>query len=283
MSLTSSVSCTLLFSITQVEPVRADPSGGMDRVADLAEITTRIRMTINKKAELRRAIARDKSAEFKTVNGVEAERVLQKVDVTPRANFRFDFFELEIPETLGNLTKLRDGIDLEKVVVITGYGEVAPWGSSQPEFFRDYDPKHNIFHQENELLHGLEPLEVTGDEAERFKREHADRCYIRVGEGGQCRQTAGQLPTGWSVGRYGIPDDMIPRIDRVSLWALASMAEAPKKSGITDPYKLYEHVHAPEVGIGPGMGGLYGDDVQGPPRRDGGAGVFSHSLLLATR
>lgn len=81
----------LLYHITQVEPIRADLSAGMDRVADLAEITTRIRTTLNTKAELRRAIAHDISAEFKTVNGVEAERVLQTVNVTPRANFRFDF------------------------------------------------------------------------------------------------------------------------------------------------------------------------------------------------
>ena len=64
----------LLFSITQVEPIWADLSGGMD----LAEIITGIRITINKKPELRRAIARDISAEFKTVNGVEADRSVQR-------------------------------------------------------------------------------------------------------------------------------------------------------------------------------------------------------------
>ncbi|VDC05508.1 unnamed protein product [Peniophora sp. CBMAI 1063] len=247
----------LLFSITQVEPIWADLSGGMDRVADLAEITTRIRPTINKKAKLRRPIACGNSAEFKTINGVEAERVLQTVNVTPCANFGFDFPELETPETLEDFAKLRDVIDLEKVVIIIGYGEVGPWSSARirwemeahgeltlegciemawmmgyikhlderlkdgsphvgwvdsksgepvddknikgkyqqdiithagvrlPELFRGYDPKHKIFHQEIELLHDLEPLEVAGDEAERFKREHAERCDIWAGEGGQ--------------------------------------------------------------------------------------------------
>ena len=32
----------LLFSITQVEPIWADINGGMDRLPDLADITTRI-------------------------------------------------------------------------------------------------------------------------------------------------------------------------------------------------------------------------------------------------
>jgi hypothetical protein len=53
----------LLFSITQVEPIWADLIGGMDRLPDLADITTRIRTKLNKKAELRRAIARNNSAD----------------------------------------------------------------------------------------------------------------------------------------------------------------------------------------------------------------------------
>ena len=81
----------LLFSITQVEPIWADLSGGMDRLPDLAEITTNIRLSINKQAELRRAITRDNSADFLVTKGGEAERVLQTATVTPRANFKFEF------------------------------------------------------------------------------------------------------------------------------------------------------------------------------------------------
>jgi len=121
----------LLFSITQVEPIWADLNGGMDRLPDLADITTRIRTKLNKKAELRRAIARDNSADFKVINGVEAERLLQSVDVLPRANFRFDFPVLESSNSLSDLSHLRGLLDLEKVVVITGFGEVGPWGSSR--------------------------------------------------------------------------------------------------------------------------------------------------------
>ena len=38
----------LLFSITQVEPIWADLQGGMDRLPDLADITTRIRADLSK-------------------------------------------------------------------------------------------------------------------------------------------------------------------------------------------------------------------------------------------
>ena len=121
----------LLFSITQVEPIWADLNGGMDRLPDLAEITQRIRLSLNQQAELRRAITRDSSADFTMVNGGEAERVLQTVTVTPRANFKFDFPKIESQDSLADVAKLRGLLDLEKVVVVTGFGEVGPWGSSR--------------------------------------------------------------------------------------------------------------------------------------------------------
>jgi fatty acid synthase subunit alpha, fungi type len=121
----------LLFSITQVEPIWADLNGGMARLQDLADITTKIRLSLNKTSELRRAIAKDNSADFKAINGVDAERLLQTVNVVPRANFRFEFPALEPIETLHDVSKLRGLIDLEKVIVVTGFAEVGPWGSSR--------------------------------------------------------------------------------------------------------------------------------------------------------
>ncbi len=61
--------------------------------------------------------------------GVGAERVLQTVNVTPRTDFKFDFPILE--ESLADVLKLRGMLDLEKVIVIVGFAEVGPWGSSR--------------------------------------------------------------------------------------------------------------------------------------------------------
>jgi fatty acid synthase subunit alpha len=121
----------LLFSITQVEPIWADLNGGMDRLPDLADITSRIRSKLNNIADLRRAIARDNSADFKIVNGVEAERLFQTVNILPRANFRFGFPSLEATSSLQDLAHLQGLIDLDHVAVITGFAEVGPWGSSR--------------------------------------------------------------------------------------------------------------------------------------------------------
>lgn len=117
---------------------------------------------------------------------------------------------------------------------------------------------------------------MAQSEAEKFKYEHGDKCDIWTGEGDQwfvkfkkgarvlvpkaftfSRTVAGQIPTGWDAGRYGIPPDIIAQTDRATLWALVCTAEALNMSGITDPYELYKYFHPSEVGtcVGSGMGG----------------------------
>ncbi|KAI0685962.1 fatty acid synthase [Cytidiella melzeri] len=353
----------LLFSITQVEPIWADLNGGMDRLPDLADVTTKIRMGLKAKSDLRRAIARDNAADFASINGGAAERVLQTVNVTPRANFKFEYPTLESLEDLADVSKLRGLIDLEKVVVVTGFAEVGPWGSSrtrwemeargeftmegciemawmmgyikhfdgrlkngslyvgwvdaktdepvddkdvraryekdilshagvrliEPELFRGYDPNRKVFNQEVELLHDLEPFEASESDAQRYKHEHREKCDVWAVEGGQwfvkfkkgarvyipkafkfSRTVGGQIPTGWSAGRYGIPADIVSQTDRTTLWALACAAEALNNSGITDTYELYQHIHPSEIGtsIGSGMGGMESLQKMFKDRRD---------------
>ena len=103
---------------------------------DLVDITSRIRSDIMKKSDSRRAIAGDNASDFKIINGVEAERVLQTVYVTPRASFEFDVPILPPAEPLQDLPKLRNLVDLDKVVVNTGFAEVGlrwpgSWGASR--------------------------------------------------------------------------------------------------------------------------------------------------------
>ena len=383
----------LLFSITQVEPIWADLNGGMDRLPDLAEITTRVRLSLNQQADLRRAITRDNSADFAIMNGGEAERVLQTVNVTPRANFKFEFPTIDSADAYADVAKLQGLIDLDKVVVITGFGEVGPWGSSrtrwemeargeftiegciemawimgfikhfdgrlpdgslyvgwvdtktsqpvddkdvrgkyekeilvhagirligrlylllyyalsyyfkisEPEIFNGYDPNNKSFNQEIELIHDLEPLEVAEEEAKRYKHEHGDKVDIWAGEGDQWyiklkkgarvfvpksfkfnRLVAGQIPTGWHAGRYGVPEDIIAQVDRSTLWALVSTADALNMSGITDPYELYKHMHPSEVGvsIGAGMGGVESMRRMFRDRRD--CGEVQNDILQET-
>ena len=94
----------------------------MDRLPDLADVTGGIRKNLLNKSVLRRAIAKDDAMDFQIINDVEAERLIQSVDFIPRDSFP----SLESVESLSDLPKLCGLIDLEKVIVVTGFAEVGP-------------------------------------------------------------------------------------------------------------------------------------------------------------
>lgn len=341
-----------MFAQAQVEPISADLGGAFARVPDLAEKSTEIRAAIQEEAAKRRAISMDTAADFKIIKGAAAEALHQTVQIEPRAHFKFAYPQLPSHKEVSAIAKATGPVDLEKVIVVTGFAEVGPWGSArtrweqeargsftiegciemawtmgmikhfdgklkngktyvgwvdsksqepvddkdikgryekevlehagvrliEPELFRGYDPKRKGFMQEIELNHDLEPLEVSAVEAAKFKLEHGDKVdtwedaaastwYAMLKKGARIlvpkaiafdRLVAGQLPTGWSGQRFGIPDDIVAQCDRTTLWALVCASEALIMSGISDPYELYKHVHPSQVGtaIGSGMGGM---------------------------
>ncbi|WVR07425.1 hypothetical protein IAU60_004466 [Kwoniella sp. DSM 27419] len=353
----------LLFDITQIEPIWADLNGGMDRVAGLAEVMTSIRLDLNKVADLRKAITVDNAADFQVINGGDAERLHQKVAIAPRANFSYDFPKIDTPDVLAELNHLQGLIDLDKVIVCTGFAELGPWGSArtrwemeakgeltiegcielawmmgfikhfdgklksgqtyvgwvdaksgdpvddkdvrskyekdiiahagirliEPDLFWGYDPEKKSFHQEIELNHDLEPLEISAEDASRFKREQGDKVDVWAQESGEWfvkfkkgarvflpkavkfdRVVAGQIPTGWDARRFGIPEDIASQTDRTALWALCCVQEALVMSGVTDPYELYKYIHPSEVGtaLGSGMGGMHSMSAMFKDRRE---------------
>lgn len=147
----------------------------------------------------------------------------------------------------------------------------------EPELFDGYDPSKKQMLQEVIIYHDLQPIQTSRDIAEQYKLEQGDKVDIFSIEGDQClvkflkgaslyvpkaldieRMVAGQVPTGWSPEKYGIPSDITSQVDPTTLFALVSTGEALIASGITDPYEMYEYVHVSEVGncIGSGIGGM---------------------------
>ncbi|SPO24499.1 related to fatty acid synthase, beta and alpha chains [Ustilago trichophora] len=339
-------------AVSQVEALLVDLNGGMDKIVDLAEQTGKFRAAIQEASSTKRALVADNSADFKVIKGSAAEALHKKVHINPRSNFTFRFPEVGSLEFNREIAKSYSEMDLEKIVVITGFAEVGPWGSSrtrwemeafghltnegvielawimglikhhdgqlksgatyvgwvdvksgepvddkdiranyeehivkhagirliEPELFRNYDPNRKGFQQEIELNHDLEPLEVSAEEASKYKLEHGDKVdawqdaatggwFVVLKKGARIfvpkavafdRLVAGQIPTGWTGQRYGIPDDIVAQVDRTTLWALVCASEALVNSGISDPYELYKHIHPSKVGscIGSGMGGM---------------------------
>ncbi|OAV85760.1 hypothetical protein PTTG_30288 [Puccinia triticina 1-1 BBBD Race 1] len=122
----------LLSDVAQVEPVWADLNGGMDKLPDLAEISMKVRQELNEVANVRSKISLDNAMDFKVIHGVEAEAIHHPVKISPRANFTLPMPKLRPNfDNETSMTLLRGMLDLDKVIVIAGYAEVGPFGSSR--------------------------------------------------------------------------------------------------------------------------------------------------------
>ncbi|KAJ3195403.1 3-oxoacyl-[acyl-carrier-protein] synthase [Irineochytrium annulatum] len=114
-----------IVKLSYTEPVWADLNGGLAAVKDLNKFTSSLRRDLLETSDVRRAVARETALDSKVARG---PRKAEGVMVTPRANMKFQFPTLPQKQ---NLSHLRGMLDLEKVVVVTGFGEVGPWGSSR--------------------------------------------------------------------------------------------------------------------------------------------------------
>ncbi|TPX39930.1 hypothetical protein SeMB42_g06180 [Synchytrium endobioticum] len=114
-----------IVKLAETEPVWADLNGGLHFVADVNKISSSLRSELTETAEVRRAIAHEKQLDERVLRGPKKQ---ETVVVTPKANFTFRFPDLPRAQTL---THLRGMLDLEKVVVVTGFGEVGPYGGSR--------------------------------------------------------------------------------------------------------------------------------------------------------
>ncbi|TYZ68250.1 hypothetical protein PybrP1_005286 [[Pythium] brassicae (nom. inval.)] len=332
-------------------PLWADLTGGMAQLGDLKDQVEGIRTSITAEAKLRSTVFHAVQSEQKLLALPSAVAAEPTRVFSPRANlssYLCDSFPgLSSVSQLAATRKqalLRDMVDLRKVVVVAGYGEVGPWGNArtrwemesfgefslegcielawltgrivfengnwvdaktkevvadldvkaryeedmlqhsgirivEPELFEGYDPhKKTILHQVA-IDTKMAPVEVADrEEALQFRKELGDEnvdvfqsasgaWMIRLRKGSVLsipralafdRFVAGQIPTGWSAERLGLPKDIAESVDPVTLFTLASTMDALVAAGVTDPYEFYQYVHVSEFGntSGGGMGGM---------------------------
>ncbi|CAO3632523.1 unnamed protein product [Mucor hiemalis] len=115
--------------LSQKEPIYADLNGGLQFIPRLQEITNKMRVELRETAEIRKAITLENAIDFSTIFGDKAERSHTPYRATPRANMKFDFPALKPYESLKHLGYLKGMLDLDKVIVVAGMGEVSPWGN----------------------------------------------------------------------------------------------------------------------------------------------------------
>ncbi len=122
-----------IVNLCQIEPVWADLNGGFQYIPNLKDLMTDLRKDLTETSDIRRAVIKENAIENKIVNGEASEALYKTAKVEPRANMKFDFPKL--PDWEAEVKPLNEDlkgmVDLEKVVVVTGFAEVGPWGNSR--------------------------------------------------------------------------------------------------------------------------------------------------------
>ncbi|KAJ2731707.1 fatty acid synthase alpha subunit Lsd1 [Coemansia sp. BCRC 34962] len=334
------------------QPIWADLNGGMGDIADFSGILDQKRMAIQRKSSMLQAIAREAALDYAAQRSQPTVTPLLTQRAALLAKHKHHFPTPRYYGHLEHLRHLQGMVNLDKVVVVTGYGEVSPHGNAEtrwemeaygefslegcielawimglikhfngtlkatgaayvgwvdakteepirdvdikpryeeyilahtgirliePELVHGYDPNKRTILREIQIEHDMEPFEATADEAASFKAQHGSSvdvwenatggswsvkflkgALLRVPMALQAdRLVAALIPTGWSPTTYGIPDDVIKQVDSVTCLALVATVEALVRSGITDPYELYQYFHISEIGntTGSGIGG----------------------------
>ncbi|KAK0112071.1 3-oxoacyl-[acyl-carrier-protein] synthase [Cadophora gregata f. sp. sojae] len=135
-----------IVDLCQSEPVFADLNGGLQFIPDLQNLMMKLRKDIMETSEVRQAVTKETAIENKIVNGEDSEALYKKVTIEPRANIKFEFprlpdWEKEVEPLNENLKGM---VDLEKVVVVTGFAEVGPWGNSRTRWEMEAHGKFSL-------------------------------------------------------------------------------------------------------------------------------------------
>ncbi|KAJ2025766.1 fatty acid synthase alpha subunit Lsd1 [Coemansia sp. S85] len=335
------------------QPIWADLDGGMKNIVDYGIVISNARAALQNKVSLQQAMARETALDYLAIDLRSHSKLDTATEEKPLAKPKHHFPTPRHYGQLEHLRHLQGMVNLDKVVVVTGYGEVGPYGNAEtrwemeaygefslegcielawimglikhfngtlkatgavyvgwvdakteepirdvdvkpryeefilahtgirliePELVHGYDPNKRTLLREIQIEHDMEPFEATAGDAATFKTQSGSSvdiwenasggswsvkflkgALIRVPMALQAsRLVAALLPTGWSPAIYGIPDDATKQLDLVACFALVATVEALVRSGITDPYELYQSFHVSEIGntTGSGMGGM---------------------------
>ncbi|KAL4745702.1 hypothetical protein BDW72DRAFT_186239 [Aspergillus terricola var. indicus] len=135
-----------IVNLCQLDPVWADLNGGLQFIPDLKDLMTRLRTEIMETSDVRRAVIKETAIENKVVNGEDSEVLYKKVIAEPRANIKFQFPNLPTwDEDIKPLNETLKGmVNLDKVVVVTGFSEVGPWGNSRTRWEMEASGKFSL-------------------------------------------------------------------------------------------------------------------------------------------
>lgn len=135
-----------IVNLCQTEPVFADLNGGLQFIPDLKDLMSKLRSEIMETSAVRQAVIKENAIENKVINGEDSEALYKKVVTEPRANLKYPFPELPSwdEEIKPFHEQLKGMVNLDKVVVVTGFAEVGPWGNARTRWEMEAHGKFSL-------------------------------------------------------------------------------------------------------------------------------------------
>lgn len=120
-------------SLCEDGPIYADLNGGLQFISDLKKELVSARQQILDKSKIRKALLAERVQHEMSLSGGPARAAHDEPKkLRKRANLEIGFPDLaNYHTTTAGLKDLEGMVDLRRVVVIVGYSELGPWGSSR--------------------------------------------------------------------------------------------------------------------------------------------------------
>ncbi|KAI8318916.1 thiolase-like protein, partial [Martensiomyces pterosporus] len=117
--------------LAETQPIWADLNGGLQWIPHLGRTVINTRASIRAYASIKKAVSAASASDFTAISGDMMERISSAYMDEPLANHRYPFPAARTYRQLEHLRHLQGMVNLDKVIVITGYGEVGPFGNAE--------------------------------------------------------------------------------------------------------------------------------------------------------
>ncbi|KAJ2611506.1 fatty acid synthase alpha subunit Lsd1 [Coemansia sp. RSA 1365] len=117
--------------LAQHAPVWADLNGGLQRIPNVQHAVATARAQLVEEAGRRSAVVRGYGADLAVALGPRIAQLHSDYTLKPLFNYKQHFAAPRSYGELAHLRHLQGMVNLEKVVVVTGYGEVGPYGHAE--------------------------------------------------------------------------------------------------------------------------------------------------------
>ncbi|TKY88280.1 hypothetical protein EX895_002632 [Sporisorium graminicola] len=124
--------------VNQLRPILLDLTGNASSIQSPGKAMRQAHQVWQRQADIKKALLAENRLNFKATSPARlSEDHYRRAEIEPRGLHRFPYPELDSKETCERIVKGSSPVDLDQIIVISGFAEVGPWGSSRTRWERE--------------------------------------------------------------------------------------------------------------------------------------------------